>query len=162
MTVILIWFDHGDRSETGSSAVSSVISRWSRPISRAPPGPATGDGEMELTRRRKLSETLGWGLGSERPDREETRCVARDISSIYSIDNDFSLHLRTSSCLLLLLILSTFICDFCANISFHISGRQETFGLSFSSNFLSCLNFAGTKVSCELFRSRPLIKNRVR
>lgn len=27
MTVILIWFDHGDRSETGSSAVSSVISR---------------------------------------------------------------------------------------------------------------------------------------
>lgn len=111
MTVILIWFDHGDRSETGSSAVSSVISRWSRPISRAPPGPATGDGEMEPTRRRKLSETLGWGLGSERPVREETRCVARDISSIYSIDNDFSLHLRTSSCLLLLLILSTFICD---------------------------------------------------
>ena len=111
MTVILIWFDHGDRSETGSSAVSSVISRWSRPISRAPPGPATGDGEMEPTRRRKLSETLGWGLGRERPVREETRCVARDISSIYSIDNDFSLHLRTSSCLLLLLILSTFICD---------------------------------------------------
>lgn len=27
MTVILIWFDHGDRSETGSSVVSSVISR---------------------------------------------------------------------------------------------------------------------------------------
>ena len=118
MTVILIWFDHGDRSETGSSAVSSVISRWSRPISRAPPGPATGDGEMEPTRRRKLSETLGWGLGRERPVREETRCVARDISSIYSIDNDFSLHLRTSSCLLLLLILSTFICDFCANMYF--------------------------------------------
>ena len=111
MTVILIWFDHGDRSETGSSAVSSVISRWSRPISRAPPGPATGDGEMEPTRRRKLSETLGWGLGSERPVREETRCVARDISSIYSINNYFSLHLRISSCLLLLLILSTFICD---------------------------------------------------
>lgn len=27
MTIILIWFDHGDRSETGSSVVSSVISR---------------------------------------------------------------------------------------------------------------------------------------
>lgn len=27
MTVILIWFDHGDRSETGSSVVSSVVSR---------------------------------------------------------------------------------------------------------------------------------------
>ena len=28
MTVILIMFDHGDRSETGSSVISSVISRW--------------------------------------------------------------------------------------------------------------------------------------
>ena len=28
MTAIIIWFDHGDRSETGSSVVSSVISRW--------------------------------------------------------------------------------------------------------------------------------------
>ena len=27
MTVILIWFEHGDRSETGSSVVSSVVSR---------------------------------------------------------------------------------------------------------------------------------------
>ena len=36
--------------------------------------------------------------------------VGRDISTIYSINNNFSLHLRTSSCLLLLLILSTFIC----------------------------------------------------
>ena len=30
MTAILIWFDHGDRSETGSSVVSSVISRWAQ------------------------------------------------------------------------------------------------------------------------------------
>ena len=27
MTIIIIWFDHGDRSETGSSVVSSCVSR---------------------------------------------------------------------------------------------------------------------------------------
>lgn len=27
MTIIIIWFDHGDKSETGSSIVSSVVSR---------------------------------------------------------------------------------------------------------------------------------------
>ena len=109
-------------------------------------------------------------------DEELETTVGRDISTIYSINNNFSLHLRTSSCLLRLLILSTFICAqifyfnqddcysnlFLNNRHFWVNLTWETFGLSFSSNFLSCLNFAGTKVSCELFRSRPLIKNRVR
>lgn len=27
MTIIIIWFDHGDRSDTGSSVVSSCVSR---------------------------------------------------------------------------------------------------------------------------------------
>ena len=53
MTAILIWFDHGDRSETGSSVVSSVISRWAQGLEMST------DDIYGV----QIVEGLRWGLG---------------------------------------------------------------------------------------------------